>query len=88
MHSANTLMANIMPYAERLQLGADDVVLMASPMAHQTGFMYGLMMPVMLGASAVLQDIWDRKGRRAHPRGGRDIHDGVYAVPHRPCQRR
>jgi cyclohexanecarboxylate-CoA ligase len=31
---------------------------MASPMAHQTGFMYGLMMPVMLGASAVLQDIW------------------------------
>ena len=45
MHSANTLMANIVPYAERLHLGADDVVLMASPMAHQTGFMYGLMMP-------------------------------------------
>ncbi|MDE2378433.1 AMP-binding protein, partial [Bradyrhizobium sp.] len=33
--------------------------LMASPMAHQTGFMYGLMMPVMLGARVVLQDIWD-----------------------------
>ncbi len=59
MHSANTLMANIVPYAERLRLGADDVVLMASPMAHQTGFMYGLMMPVMLKASAVLLDIWD-----------------------------
>lgn len=44
MHSANTLMANIRPYAERLRLGADDVVLMASPMAHQTGFMYGLLM--------------------------------------------
>ena len=58
MHSANTLMANIIPYAQRLQLGAGDVVLMASPMAHQTGFMYGLMMPIMLGASAVLQDIW------------------------------
>jgi cyclohexanecarboxylate-CoA ligase len=59
MHSANTLMANIVPYAERLRLGQDDVVLMASPMAHQTGFMYGLVMPIVLRASAVLLDIWD-----------------------------
>ncbi|MFZ9679579.1 MAG: cyclohexanecarboxylate-CoA ligase, partial [Quisquiliibacterium sp.] len=59
MHSANTLMANIIPYAERLALDADDVILMASPMAHQTGFMYGLMMPIMLNARAVLQDIWE-----------------------------
>jgi len=59
MHSANTLMSNIVPYAARLRLSADDVVLMASPMAHQTGFMYGLMMPVMLGGGAVLQDVWD-----------------------------
>jgi cyclohexanecarboxylate-CoA ligase len=59
MHSANTLMSNIVPYAERMRLGADDVVLMASPMAHQTGFMYGLMMPVVLRARAVLQDVWD-----------------------------
>ncbi len=58
MHSANTVMANIVPYAERLHLTERDVVLMASPMAHQTGFMYGLMMPVMLQASAILQDIW------------------------------
>ncbi len=61
MHSANTVMANIIPYAQRLQLGAQDVVLMASPMAHQTGFMYGLMMPIMLKARAVLQDIWEPK---------------------------
>ncbi len=61
MHSANTVMANIIPYANRLQLDAEDVVLMASPMAHQTGFMYGLMMPIMLKASAVLQDIWEPK---------------------------
>lgn len=59
MHSANTLMANIVAYAGRLGLGADDVVLMASPMAHQTGFMYGLMMPIVLQARAVLQDIWE-----------------------------
>lgn len=59
MHSANTLLANILPYAERLKLGQDDVILMASPMAHQTGFMYGLMMPVFLRASAVLLDVWE-----------------------------
>jgi len=59
MHSANTTMANIIPYAQRLRLDQDDVVLMASPMAHQTGFMYGLMMPIMLKASAVILDIWD-----------------------------
>lgn len=59
MHTANTTMANIIPYAQRLHLDAESVVLMASPMAHQTGFMYGLMMPIMLKASAVLQDIWE-----------------------------
>ncbi|WP_444634610.1 cyclohexanecarboxylate-CoA ligase [Cupriavidus oxalaticus] len=59
MHTANTLFSNIVAYAGRLHLTGDDVVLMASPMAHQTGFMYGLMMPVLLGAHAVLQDIWD-----------------------------
>ena len=61
MHSANTLLSNIVPYAERLRLGADDTILMASPMAHQTGFMYGLMMPIVLKASAVLQDVWEPK---------------------------
>lgn len=59
MHSANTVTANIVAYAERLRLDAADVVFMASPMAHQTGFMYGLMMPIMLKAGAVLQDIWE-----------------------------
>ncbi|WP_026437212.1 cyclohexanecarboxylate-CoA ligase [Acidovorax sp. JHL-9] len=61
MHSANTVMANIVPYAQRLHLDAKDIILMASPMAHQTGFMYGLIMPVMLKASVVLQDIWEPK---------------------------
>jgi len=59
MHSANTVMSNILPYAERMRLSGEDVVLMASPLAHQTGFLYGLMMPVVLQATAVLQDIWD-----------------------------
>lgn len=59
LHTYNTLFANVRPYAERLRLGADDVIMMASPLAHQTGFLYGLMMPVYLQATAVLQDLWD-----------------------------
>lgn len=59
MHTANTLFSNIVPYAERLYLTENDVVLMASPMAHQTGFMYGLMMPIQLNTKVVLQDVWD-----------------------------
>ncbi len=59
MHTANTCLSNIAAYARRLRLGADDVVLMGSPMAHQTGFMYGLMMPFHLQASAVTLDIWN-----------------------------
>ncbi len=58
-HSSNTLLSNIATYSERLRLGPDDVVLMASPMAHQTGFLYGLMMPVVLGCHAVILDVWD-----------------------------
>ena len=59
MHTANTTMANIIPYAQRLKLSQEDAVLMASPMAHQTGFMYGLMMPILLRQSVVLLDIWE-----------------------------
>ncbi len=59
LHSSNTLWSNVRPYAERLKLGRDDIVYMASPLAHQTGFLYGLMMPVYLQSTAVLQDVWD-----------------------------
>jgi len=59
MQSSNTLLSNVVRYAERLKLTKDDVILMSSPFAHQIGFMYGLMMPIVLGARMVMQDIWD-----------------------------
>jgi cyclohexanecarboxylate-CoA ligase len=58
MHTSNTMLSNLAPFAARLRLGKDDVIHMPSPMAHQLGFMYGLVLPVMLGATAVLQDIF------------------------------
>jgi len=59
LHTSNTLLSILVKYEERLGLGGDDVIFMASPMGHQAGFMYGLMMGPMLGAKLVLQDIWN-----------------------------
>ncbi|MER2604990.1 MAG: AMP-binding protein [Siculibacillus sp.] len=57
-HTSNTMLSNLVPFAERLHLAEGDVIHMPSPMAHQLGFMYGLVLPAMLGATAVLQDVF------------------------------
>ncbi|MCY4452563.1 MAG: AMP-binding protein [Immundisolibacterales bacterium] len=59
MHTSNTLAACVGIGPARLGLGSDTVVLMASPLAHQTGYLYGLLLPIRLGARTVLQDVWD-----------------------------
>src|SRR5690606_35582015 len=59
LHTYNTLFSNVRPYAERLQLGANDTIMMAWPLAHQTGFLCAVMMPLYLQGTAVLQDLWD-----------------------------
>ena len=59
MHTSNTLLANVIPYVERLSLGENDTFLMASPLAHQTGFLYGILTPVHVNTKVVLQDIWN-----------------------------
>ena len=61
LHTSNTLLSSLPPLKARLRLGADDVVLMGSPLAHQTGFVYGMALAILLGAKCVLQDIWDPK---------------------------
>ncbi|MEM9684892.1 MAG: AMP-binding protein, partial [Pseudomonadota bacterium] len=58
MHTANTLFACLPPIVERFGMGNDDVIWMASPLAHQTGFMYGMLLPIMLGVPSVLRDVW------------------------------
>jgi cyclohexanecarboxylate-CoA ligase len=59
MHTSNTLYSTTRPLAERMRLDATDIALMASPMAHQTGFLIGMVLPIHLGGTAVLQDIWN-----------------------------
>jgi cyclohexanecarboxylate-CoA ligase len=58
MHTSNTLMSHIRPFASRLGLGEEDTVFMPSPLAHQLGFLYGLLLPIYLKATVVLQDTW------------------------------
>ncbi|THF59255.1 cyclohexanecarboxylate-CoA ligase [Pseudothauera rhizosphaerae] len=61
MHTSNTLFSNLHAYIEIMQLGAQDVVLGASPMAHLTGYGYLAMIPLILNSTTVLLDVWDAR---------------------------
>ena len=40
-------------------LSAEDVIYIPSPIAHQTGFLYGMWIALTLGAPQVIQTVWD-----------------------------
>ena len=61
MHTSNTLFANLHGFIEAYSLTERDVILGASPMAHLTGYGYLAMIPLILNATTVLQDIWEPK---------------------------
>ncbi len=61
MHTSNTLLAHLRVSRRRLGIEADDVVLCSTPLAHQLGFMYGIILPILAGSQVVLQDIWNAK---------------------------
>ncbi len=58
MHTSNTIVAPQLALAASLQLKRDDVIHIASTIAHQTGFLNGVRLPIQLGATVVLQDVW------------------------------
>jgi cyclohexanecarboxylate-CoA ligase len=63
MHTTNTLMACADNMAARLGLIQDDVLLICSPLGHMTGYAAGVLLGLRLGATLVLQDIWEpRRG--------------------------
>jgi cyclohexanecarboxylate-CoA ligase len=59
MHTANTILAIVLPLVDRLRFTDRDVVLMASTIAHQTGYLYGMTLPLVLGARMVWLDVWN-----------------------------
>ena len=59
MHTANTTLGALTSIVRLMGFTEREAVLMASPLAHQTGFLYGMLMPILLGGKSVLQDMWD-----------------------------
>jgi len=58
MHTANTVLAPARCFIDDIGLTGRDIVFMGSPYAHQTGFLYGMLMPIMLGTTTVALDAW------------------------------
>jgi cyclohexanecarboxylate-CoA ligase len=46
-------------HIEHFGLGSEDVIYVPSPLAHQTGFLYGMWIALRLGVPLVLQEVWD-----------------------------
>lgn len=59
LHSCNTLGAECDAMAEFYALTPDEVFVMPSPVGHISGLLYGVLLPVWLGATAHLLEQWD-----------------------------
>jgi len=59
MHTQNTTLSTLHHVIERLELTGRDVLLMASTVGHQTGFLYGHCLNMLLGATTVWMDVWN-----------------------------
>ncbi len=59
MHTHNTLRATGQGLIDHLQLAPEQVNLVVSPVGHQTGFLWGVLISVMLGGTMVFQPVWD-----------------------------
>ncbi|MFD5558590.1 3-phosphoshikimate 1-carboxyvinyltransferase [Streptomyces sp. NPDC127068] len=64
-HSSRNLVRAVSMEAERLGLHAGDVIWVPSPLAHQTGFLYGMTLALVLGVPQITQVEWD--AQRALP---------------------
>jgi cyclohexanecarboxylate-CoA ligase len=59
LHTANTLNSAASATIRDARLTSDDVIHKASTLGHQTGFLYGVRLPLLLGATAVYQERWN-----------------------------
>jgi 3-phosphoshikimate 1-carboxyvinyltransferase len=66
LHRLDALTRAAAMEVEHLALGADERIFIPSPLAHQTGFLYGMWLAFVLGAPQIVQASWDaRIGLRA-----------------------
>ncbi len=59
MHCANTFMFSVHGMIDNCALTQDDDIFMGSPLAHLTGFMYGMWVPLALKTKMILLDVWN-----------------------------
>ena len=59
MHDHYSLVASIDAFANGLGHRADDVLLACSPLGHMTSYLAVLMQALCMGATVVLQDVWE-----------------------------
>jgi cyclohexanecarboxylate-CoA ligase len=58
MHTPNTTLSTIYSLIERLGFSERDILLMGSTLGHQTGYLYGFCLDLLLGATTVWLDVW------------------------------
>ena len=61
MHTSNSLIACCKALSGRFGLDSSDVMLVASPVGHMTGYAAIVLLSVYLGGTMVLQDVWEAK---------------------------
>ena len=59
LHRQDVLTRAADHHIEHFGLGRDDVIYVPSPLAHQTGFLYGMWIALRLGVPHVVQEVWD-----------------------------
>ncbi len=59
MHTSNSLIACCKALTGRFGLDSSDVLLVASPVGHMTGYAAIVLLSVYLGGTMVLQDVWE-----------------------------
>ena len=66
LHRNDVLMRAAAMEVEHLGLNAHDRIFIPSPLAHQTGFLYGMWLAIVMGVPQIVQPIWNaRRALRA-----------------------
>jgi cyclohexanecarboxylate-CoA ligase len=59
LHRNDVLMRAAAMEVEHLALGAEDRIFVPSPLAHQTGFLYGMWLAIVMGVPQIVQPVWN-----------------------------
>jgi len=59
LHRNDVLMRAAAMEVEHLGLGAGDRIFVPSPLAHQTGFLYGMWLAIVMGVPQIVQPVWN-----------------------------